>query len=175
MSESDNTATDMLMDVLGWEPVAKVLGMEVALTTREFFILKASPREANLWRNGRASDWISQKKRLVDLPLPDVSSVLRPYEITVGWQLSTKTLCAVMNSLGRSNLAAINTGIADKSDWEFVTYKGGSDIGVYNYTTRVEWEGKTGCISLTWNGDANTDTSKLIQYYREALTGLKNS
>ena len=175
MSESDNTATDMLLDVVGWEPVAKILGLDVVLTTREFFALKANPLEAEVWRNSKSGNRLEQKIRLSRYPLPAAPAVMRSYEMAIGWALSTRKLCEIMMTLERSSLLALNAGLASKEDWAYVAYKGGNDIGAYNYTTRVEWRGKKGCVSLTWNGDADTDISKLVQLYREALSGLKNS
>ena len=58
VSQSDNTATDVLMDRLGRDRVASKLGVEFALKTTEFFKLKADPalrlRFANPDAAGRA-------------------------------------------------------------------------------------------------------------------------
>ena len=40
ISISDNTATDMLVDLVGRDALAQKLGIDFALKTREFFFLK---------------------------------------------------------------------------------------------------------------------------------------
>lgn len=172
ISRSDNTATDMLMDYVGRDAVAKLTDIPVPLKTREFFVLKASPLEADAWRNGDTEDRLAQTKRLAIMPRPSVGAVLKPYERRLEWLMSTEKLCELIEGLGDHPLAAINVGLADKSQWDFVTYKGGSEIGVLNLTTRLVKDDSRYCISMTWNGPSDTSVQKLNQLYTEMIDQL---
>ncbi len=174
MSASDNTATDILIDVVGREELGRIIDIDLPLKTREFFLLKAIPLEAGAWRNGSLESRKLQLARLAKLPRPPTAAALRPFDIAVEWAMSTSKLCSLMEEVGKEPLAAINPGLANRENWDFVTFKGGSELGVLNYTTRVEKGGKSFCLSLTWNGDAETDTAKITQLYNELLFHVGN-
>ena len=73
IAESDNTATDSLIDYLGRESVEGIAGLAPLLTTREFFQLKADPE---LYEDYTRRDLAGRRGLLSDLagrPLPPVA------------------------------------------------------------------------------------------------------
>jgi len=172
ISRSDNTATDLLMNFIGQEKVAEVLGLDVVLTTRDFFVLKASPLETNAWRNGTAKERREQLERLAILPLPSAAAVFRPFDGHVEWLLPAERLCAMMNDLGDHPIMAINPGLAS-GRWDYAGYKGGNSPGVLSYTHRVVERDKAYCVSISWNGDEETDTARFTELTAELLSQLR--
>lgn len=68
----------------------------------------------------------------------------------------------------------INAGVANKNDFERVSYKGGSEVGVLNLTTQVTNKaGKTYCVSATWNDAAPLNEAEFLGLYAGVLELLK--
>lgn len=68
---------------------------------------------------------------------------------------------------------SINPGLADPEDWTSVAYKGGSDQGVLNFSTRlVSRDGKVHCVVASWNDDEDVPMDKLAEPYRGILRKL---
>ncbi|EFL89660.1 serine hydrolase [Ahrensia sp. R2A130] len=172
ISTSDNTATDMLIDVVGRGRVATALDLEVMLKTRDFFQLKANPLEANAWRNNDTARRRQQLEVLATLPLPPVEAVQTPRNPDVEWAVSTRHLCALMEELGEDPIAAIEPGFADPKFWDSVTYKGGSTTGVLNLTHRVTKGDEAWCVSLTWNGDGGQSPTTINEIAASLLAAL---
>lgn len=174
ISTSDNTATDILIDVVGRDRVAMALDLEVLLKTRDFFQLKANPLEANAWRNNDTSRRRQQLDVLATLPLPPVEAVQTPRNPDVEWPVSTSHLCKLMDKLGNDEIAAIEPGFADPKFWDHVSYKGGSTTGVLNFTHRVTKGSETWCVSLTWNGDGSQSPTTLNEIAASLLAALRS-
>jgi hypothetical protein len=182
ISESDNTATDHLIHLLGRERVEQTLSQmghsrpqlnSPLLTTLEAFKLK--------W--GVAPDTVENYLRLdrkgrIDL-LQSIASFPRDRIFSNGvdpdhptlidrieWFASTKETCSAMFSLDRSKdplirkilsgqLPAIETPGSEGSHWSYAGYKGGSEPGVLNLTYLLETKkGNRACLSLSWNNPA---------------------
>ena len=173
ISKSDNTATDMLMDVVGRDRVAKALDLETVLKTRDFFQLKANPLEANAWRNNDAQRRRHQLEMLATLPLPPVEAVQTPRNPDVEWPVSTSHLCKLMEELGEDEIAAIEPGFATSGCWDHVTYKGGSTTGVLNLTHRVTKGEDAWCVSLTWNSDSGQSPTAINEIAASLLAALR--
>jgi hypothetical protein len=61
-----------------------------------------------------------------------------------------------------------------RDDWKEVAYKGGSEGGVLNLTTRVVSKtGRRACVSLTWNHTELLDEERLVDLNTAILEGLK--
>ena len=62
---------------------------------------------------------------------------------------------------------ALNPGPLDAALWSQVAYKGGSDVGVLNFTAAVrDAEDRLYCLALTVNTTAAIDEAAAIEAYR---------
>jgi len=173
ISISDNTATDALIQLVGREAVEKHAPRnKPLLTTADMFRLKAPGGEAFLERY-RKGDRAARRALLGELaavPLPSISTYPKePTALDVEWFFSARELCTLMQQVKDLDLMTINAGIASKTDWQRVAFKGGSEPGVLNFTTWVEKDGHESCVSVSWNADEKLDENKLAILYSRLL------
>lgn len=182
MSQSDNTATDALMHLLGREAVEARAGDEgrnrPLLTTRELFTLK-SPANADLLARYREGDEAARRAVLEEAAtreLPDpLTFPTEPTALDVAWFYSARELCALIAEVAELPLMRVNPGVADPDRWTRVAFKGGSEPGVMNLTTYLESEETTYCVSVTQNDeDAALDEARLLSLY-SGLLGVLHS
>lgn len=176
IAESDNTATDALIDRLGRDAVATAAGMTLMLTTREFFQLKADPslygRFVSLGEAGRRA----LLGELAARPLPEARQVLRPLQQEAEWLMSTRRLCALMDEVLDLDVMRVEPGPADPQSWIRIGYKGGSEIGVMNLTSGlVDRNGRRFCASVTWNDDGELEQGRLADLYVTLLSVLRQT
>lgn len=177
ISQSDNTATDILIDHVGRRRVEDIMveaGNEHAamsiplLTTLEFFKLK---KDESLRRRFLAA--VPDERRgllageIARVPTDEliewVSHWTRPVAIDeIEWFASSSDLCRLMariHSGGDQDLLdilAINPGIyALDSRYSYIGYKGGSEPGVLslNFLLKAK-DGAVYAFSATWNDSA---------------------
>ncbi|HBB34343.1 MAG TPA: serine hydrolase [Cyanobacteria bacterium UBA8803] len=188
ISMSDNTATDILIQVLGREPIeAFTERNRPFLTTREAFILKDSQHQDLLGRY-RASGQAEQRQILAEIakyPLPDLdlsgktsTGLLNdnPTAVDIEWFFTPQELCQLMAKVAELPLMSVNPGggLANPDNWSRVAYKGGSEPGVLNLTTWLETNNKTYCVVATWNNaDVSLDETRLYKLYSAVLKGLE--
>jgi beta-lactamase class A len=178
ISQSDNTATDRLIYLVGREAIEALSPhSRPFLTTREAFVLKGKQNADLLQRYRRDSE--SARRSLLPetlkRPLPDV------FEFTgdaiaqdVEWFFSTSELCDRMERVKDLPLMSINPGAANPQDWARVAFKGGSEPGVINLTTWLQAKnGKRYCVSATWNQPEAIDQERFTALYRGTLELLK--
>ena len=123
IAEFDNTATDLLMDLVGWEGIAAVSDVPDARSTREFFVLKA-----------------------------DASAAIGPHNLGIERYLSFSDLCAILAPLADLPLMQVNPGPVPALDRAQVAYKGGSESGVRNFTSFLrDQRGRSCCVTLGVN------------------------
>lgn len=175
ISISDNTAADTLLKLVGRDKVEAALGIAPALTTRELFVLKANP---DLMTRYRAGDLEARRAVLAEAetrPLPDVGKALAPQTPGVEWDVSPTRLCALIAEIGGLDVMQINPGLADKSKWNTVSFKGGSETGVLSLTTlAVSKSGDTYCVSAVWNAPDAIDEAAAFSAYGGLLDKLSN-
>ena len=173
ISISDNTAADMLLKLVGRDRVEAALGISLALTTRELFILKAN-RE--LLSRYVAADAEGARKVLVEvdaLPLPDVSKIMTPFTPGAEWHVSPNKLCALMAEVAGLDVTQVNPGVVPKTDWASVSFKGGSEVGVLSLVTQARGkDGTTYCVAATWNAPQALDEGKAETAYAGVLGKL---
>jgi beta-lactamase class A len=173
ISISDNTATDVLMRVVGRDAVETALGIAPALTTRELFVMKA---ERELLERYVAGDLEAKRSVLDEVAkrsLPDGSKALSPHDQGAEWYVSPTALCALIESVSDLDVVRINPGVANKTDWAQIAFKGGSEVGVLNLTTAVT--GKDGtryCVAASWNDVKAIDEAKATSAYASLLAKL---
>jgi len=161
ISISDNTATDGLVSILGRDAVEAYLTRTPLLTTAEFFKLKADVN--NTRARYRAAEDDGRAAVLADLataPLPEVSELDDSPSPEIGWPVSARNLCSLIDDVAANPAMQVNPGVANPAEWERVAYKGGSNFGAFNMTTQlVDETGTSWCITATWN----TEHSSLDQ------------
>lgn len=178
ISQSDNTATDHLIHLVGREAIEAITPRNRPfLTTREAFILK-STQNRELLQRYLAGD-LNQRRlvlnQLQQQPLPDVSDIdPNSVALDVEWFFTAEELCSLMARVKDLPLMSINSGVADASDWQRVAYKGGSESGVLNLTTwLLAKNGQSYCVTATWNHDEPLEEERFITLYRAVIEGLK--
>ena len=175
ISESDNTATDVLIDFIGQDRLEALSGLSPFLTTREFFHLKSDPE---LYARYAQADSAARREllsALSDRPLPRVDQVLRPLQPHAQWRIPTAALCAWMEKVAELGLTQINSGPLDKSRWLRVSFKAGGELGVLNLTTSVrDGDGGEFCVSATWNAARAFDPEPLVERYATLFPSLSD-
>ncbi|MEN0086866.1 MAG: serine hydrolase [Pseudomonadota bacterium] len=175
ISISDNTATDLLIDVLGREALERRSGNVPFITTRELFHMRTDRDLAN--RYVQADD-VQMRRGLLDglteRPLPSTSGI-RPFtlEHPAEWYMSGTELCSVMKQVADLPLMAVEPGPLPKKDWERIAYKGGSEGGVLNMTAQFEGaDGRSHCLAVTLNSDRPIDATKFTSAFVDLATSL---
>jgi beta-lactamase class A len=183
IAQSDNTATDALIRTVGRQKVEEYApSSRPLLTTREAFVLKDPANAALTEEFLRAS--IARKREILDRSGPD-SIASRdlpgadlftggPVSPQVEWFFSAAELCNLIDELAPLDLSTVNPGVAAEEQWERISYKGGSEPGVLNMTTRlVAEDGTVYCVSATQNrDDEDLDHTAFIAAYQGVLGAL---
>ncbi|GAA6621223.1 serine hydrolase [Scytonema sp. NUACC26] len=179
ISLSDNTATDILINLLGREEIESVSPRNRPfLTTREMFVLKGSGNLDLLKRYQTSNE--SQRRAILreiaKKPLPDVNEFIgtNPVALDVEWFFTAEELCELMKQVADLPLMSINPGVANAENWQQVAYKGGSEPGVLNLTTWLQAKnGKNYCMVATWNNsNAAVEESKFTALYGGVIAKL---
>ena len=174
ISQSDNTATDVLIDRLGRDAVATAAGTELLLTTREYFQLKADPALYRRYSSAGLAGRRALLRDMADRPLPRTHLVLRPLQRGAEWHMSVRRLCALMAEVLDLDVMRIEPGPVDPQPWIRVGYKGGSEIGVMNLTSGlIDRDGHRYCVSVTWNDGVSVDRNRLVEQYLTLLSALR--
>ncbi|NJR40186.1 MAG: serine hydrolase [Leptolyngbyaceae cyanobacterium CSU_1_4] len=189
ISQSDNTATDTLIHLLGRESISSSYPPaneafaprnQPFLTTREAFALKNPENEALLkrYQTGNIQQKTQVLTELASAPLPDASVFDgQPVLLDVEWFFSPRELCELMQKVADLPLMSVNPGggLVNPAQWQRVSFKGGSEPGVINLTTSlVSLSGKTYCVSATWNNpEAALDETSFLTLYSGILEGLR--
>lgn len=183
ISQSENNATDALVRYVG-TPALEALSPRNTpfLTTRQAFLLKHAGNADLLsrWRKDPKPE--ARRAVLTALatrPVPAVPEIVPahlPAAIDVEWHFTAEELCDVIDRVAPLPLMGINPGVADRSDWDRVAYKGGSEPGVLNLTTHVTLGNRAWCVVTTWNdGKAALDPGVLEGLHASALAGVRSA
>ncbi len=180
---SDNTATDVLIRLVGREAVEANAPPRNRpfLMTREAFILK-DPKNGDLLERWRTGNEQARRKVLEDAltqPLPDLASfgpllAKGPQASDVEWFYTVRELCALIDGVSDLTAMRINPGLTIRKEWAWVAFKGGSEPGVLNLTTQLEsTDGRKFCASATWNNTTSLEDFRLVARYAGLLELLK--
>jgi beta-lactamase class A len=176
ISISDNTATDALVHLVGRERIEALTPRNTPfLTTRELFVLKGKGNDVlrNEWRAADAAQRRKLLARLAEVKLPGAHE-LDPRAIDIEWFMSAEEVCVLLDATAALPAMAINPGLARKSEWRSVAFKGGSEPGVINYSTRLTArDGTAHCVAATWNQPGLSE-EKLTELYRAILSALRS-
>jgi beta-lactamase class A len=188
ISRSDNTATDVLLRLVGRENVERMMTrMGVArdarnapfLSTQEAFAIKRDPQLFARWRSADERRRRALLEEIAGRPLRDREG-RGPIAIEeVEWFASANDLVRVMDWLRREGgetahaILAINPGVGRAAAGEFgyVGFKGGSEPGVINLTFLVRNnQGVWHVVTGSWNNPAAAvDDSSFVGLMTRAL------
>jgi beta-lactamase class A len=174
ISVSDNMATDGLIHLVGRAPIEAITPRNAPfLTTAELFKLQANPAALKTWLAADEAGRRALLPHLDALPLPR-SEALAKHSTGAEWFLSARELCGLLDRVADSPALTINPGLANRGDWKSIAFKGGSDNGVLNLSTRVvAADGTLHCVVATWNGDGALPEETLAPLYSGILKQLR--
>lgn len=194
ISQSDNTATDALIEYLSEERVVKEMidsGHSAPelnqpfLTTRQMFGLKASGSDAHKAYRSAEVDakyemaWEAAQEELVQEDI-DAAFANGPTALDIEWFASPHDLRRLLAYLPRDQfdiarqILAINpsAGPLAARNYSPILYKGGSEPGVLNYTWLLRsvygWE----VLTMTWNNSEATLDEARFHFLAERLLAL---
>jgi beta-lactamase class A len=180
ISESDNTATDHLIHLVGRENIEAIAPQnKPLLMTREFFQFQAKANQSLLerYRKGNLQEKRSILTELAKQPLAKAREFeeTQPNALDLECFFTPAQLCQLMERVSDLPLMSINPGAASPQDWQKITFKGGSGPGVLNLTTGVQAKnGRHYCVVATWNREGPVDEVKFMSLYGGLLVYLKS-
>jgi hypothetical protein len=173
ISISDNTATDLLIDVVGRQALAEKLGIDFALTTREFFFLKGDIETREAYLAASPEEKLDIVEGLANRPMPALNPNLPLHDQGIEWYVPATRLCEMIGDVATLDVMSINTGLAPTEDWSHVAYKGGSETGVLNLTSHLTAEdGTEYCVVLTINAQNAIEATTPTSIYASVLAAL---
>ncbi|MDD7910892.1 serine hydrolase [Pseudovibrio exalbescens] len=177
IANSDNSAADLIINLVGARTLDGADGRTPFLTTRQFFQLKADPALADRYAAASTDERLAILAELADRPLPGPDAAALPYKEGLQWYASAEELCEIIEKVGDDPAMKIFLGAAEKADWHHVAYKGGSEIGVLNFTYQLETKGGTKYrLSATWNDpSAPINEPKALALMASLLEGFKKA
>lgn len=189
ISESDNTASDLLIDYLGREFIEKNLkkfghsnpaALSPFLKTSDMFRLKSSSETAGRYiKSSIEEKRVLLEKEIPKMPLSVSAVPAEPFEINrIEWFASPSDMCKLMDYFYRQNdgtafgIMAINPGLAIPKDrFGYAGYKGGSEAGVLNMTwllkiKKSDWY----CLTASWNNEKEPlEENKFFEIMQSAI------
>ncbi|MGM0603412.1 MAG: serine hydrolase [Bacillota bacterium] len=183
ISQSDNTATDHIIDYLGRDKIEAGLSEENIpfLKTREFFILKFSSDKELQNRYIKAS--LEEKRRIIkELSIDNLENIKvgnKPVLIDkLEWYFSTEELARLIYQLKNTEEIKINSGLVQKRNYYLAGYKGGSEPGVLSFTHILQKtsENDIYAVSVTINNtDRTINKEKVAQLVSRLIdSAVKN-
>ena len=171
ISQSDNMATDALIDLVGRDAIEAITPRNTPFpTTAELFKLRANPQEAAAWKKADAAGKRAILARLDGLPLPQVSD-LPDDPGAAEWFMTATELCTLLDRVSEFARLHHQSRRCRCQKWRSVAFKGGSDSGVLNLSTRVvAQDGTVHCAVVTWNNPGGeTGIDQVAPIYRGLL------
>lgn len=173
ISLSDNTATDALLHLAGRGAVEALTPRNIPFpSTRELFLLKTARHAAqrDAWRSGDAARRRAILDGLADEPAPTPQDLPGTPTPDVEWFMTAEELCRLLDATANLPALRINPGLANPADWRAVAYKGGSEAGVLNLSTRLAGrDGRTHCVVASWNDRQPLEEARLTGPYRAII------
>ena len=182
ISQSDNTATDILIDLVGKKYLEQNTNTENRpfLTTVEAFNLKygvdSSTRKNYITGDTKQKREILESLQGLIVNVNQVTASTPTLIEEVEWFFSTEELASIIYDLRGANEIYINPGLATKSDWYRAGYKGGSEGGVLQYTHLLQKSKNSPVyvISLTANNpEKGLNTSKITEITSRLIALVK--
>ncbi len=171
IQQSDNTATDALIRLLGREAMERLSPRNSPfLTTGELFRLASRSAEARRAAYG-AGTGEERREILAGLsgtPLPSTPDL--PPKATwreAEWFLTTRELCDLLLSLREAPaLNGVPDPLVTVEGWPWTGYKGGSEFGVLNLSAAgTTADDRKVCAVLTANGEQPQPEGRLAMLF----------
>ncbi|WP_299403130.1 serine hydrolase [Acaryochloris sp. IP29b_bin.148] len=175
ISVSDNTAADVLIQVVGRESLATASPRnQPFLTTQEVFTLKSPENEDVLAAYRQSSSPQDLLPTIHKAPLPPVELVdSQPLAPDIEWFFTTRELCQLIAQVADLPLMQINTGVINSDNWQQVAFKGGAEPGVLNLTAALTNDAGTNyCVSATWNDQQPLEEYRFFNLFSDTLQSL---
>ncbi len=193
VSESDNTAADMLISALGrraLEADLRKLGhssperLKPFLRTSELFRLKSDSEASLKYLNLPAEERYLFLAGLASRPLAAAELKQSPFgAAAIEWTASPADLCRLMEYFSRAgssealDIMAMNPGLNAPEGFTYAGYKGGSEPGVLAMTWLLrDKDGAWYCVAGAWNDDVKElDQPAFFGLMQTALNALAPS
>lgn len=159
IQQSDNTATDVLIRVLGRDTIEALSPRnQPFLTTSELFKLIA--QQGHLARRNFAASDVSDRRALIDAlsetPLPDAGDI-EPHATwkEAEWYFTAHELCDLLSSLSDAPaLSGVPDALVATEGWRDIGFKGGSEFGVFNLSAiGTTPDGRRVCTIVSANAE----------------------
>lgn len=181
ISISDNTAADTLHALVAGPDLDRYAARNHPfLSTRALFVMK-SDGGADLLRRWHDAHDDAARATIVreaeHRPLPALTDYpTTPRALDVEWIYSVRELCSMMAHVAALPLMSVNPGLAQRTAFRRVSFKGGAEPGVLNLTTSVVTKhGTTYCLSATVNDPAASVSETSVETpYTVVLSALAN-
>ena len=176
---SDNTATDAMIDILGRDAIEAVSPRNRPfLTTREAALIKTDALP-DLRRRYQDADMDGRRRLLAELAARDLGET-KDFGATptvgIEWFFTARELCGLIDNLFAAPAVAINPGPVDAADWVRVAYKGGSELGVLNFTAAAEGADRERvCAAVTLNADRAIDERRATVLFASLFEALRSA
>ncbi len=181
IQQSDNTATDALIRLLGHEAMERLSPRNRPfLTTGALFRLAAKGADAK--RTAYSAGTPEERRGILDglagTPLSSPSDLLpRATWRDAEWFLTARELCGLLLDL--RDAPALN-GVPDPlvavEGWRWSGYKGGSEFGVLNLSAAgITADGRPVCAILTANGDQPQPEDRLARLFSTLFRSAEKS
>lgn len=195
ISISDNTATDVLIDVLGRDAVLQTLIdsghsqpqlNDPFLKTREMFLLKSGPEgRMTAYQNGDSDLRVQILEGIEEpaIPFNAVSAAFSrgPNALDIEWFASANDLAALLRFIRRTSdpavldMMAINSNMSNEveQNWLYAGYKGGSEPGVLNLTWLLMDDYDTDyALILSWRDDEASLDENALELIAQRILSL---
>ncbi|MEM9763455.1 MAG: serine hydrolase [Pseudomonadota bacterium] len=167
IQHSDNTATDILMRVIGRDAIDRLMPQGGPTpTTAELFKLKAegraARREAFAIADQSARQDILDRLEVEPLPAAQQLEAIATWR-EVEWFATPRELCRVlMDQRAAPALNGVPNPLVARDGWPWVGFKGGSEFGVLALSVAgISPEGRHTCAVVVANGDAAQPDDRL--------------
>jgi len=176
MAQSDNTATDLMIDVLGRKAIEANSPFDPLLTTVDLFRLRMQPELEQRFSVGDAAERRSVLASLSPGPLPkepeDIPGPLDGAE----WYATPLQVCAALERVAGEPATRVPTGVVPHDGWQQVTDKPGGEPGVLSLNARlVGDDGTIWCLASIWNGERDADGRPRTLDELATLSALTNA
>ncbi|KZK90573.1 hypothetical protein PsAD46_02194 [Pseudovibrio sp. Ad46] len=174
MAASDNSAADVVLNLIGTKPLETREERTPFLTSRQFYQLKADRDLAEKYGQADVAKRRKILEKIEERSLPAIEDVADPYLSGVEWYASAEELCDVIGEIADDKAMQFNPGLAEKTDWQRIAFKAGSEIGVLNFT--YDLKGLNGThwqVAVTWNHEDILPEGKLLGLTNALLQELK--
>ncbi|WP_108818798.1 serine hydrolase [Pseudovibrio sp. Alg231-02] len=174
MAASDNSAADVVLNLIGTKPLETREERTPFLTSRQFYQLKADRDLAEKYGQAGVAKRRKILEKIEERSLPVIEDVADPYLSGVEWYASAEELCDVIGEIADDKAMQFNPGLAEKTDWQRIAFKAGSEIGVLNFT--YDLKGLNGThwqVAVTWNHEDILPEGKLLGLTNALLQELK--